>query len=672
MDAIEFEDFNVDFIRDREEIVFLLQEAAAFEHSVMCSYLYTLLTLKRSTEEGITAVELEAINRWRREIQIVAVQEMLHLSLVNNLLIALGASPNFNRPDFPVEIGRFPADYEFHLSPFNTSTIQHFVYVERPLGADVVDGAKFTKKPAYFREIRTDLLSPTHSDYPSQGHLYNSILFNLKQLSARFGEETIFAGRGHHQITAEDFPLGELNPVTDLASARAAILSIVTHGEGAPDYAADSHYARFANVAAEFRQLKAARPAFEAGRPAATNPVLTAPIRRKGATVITHPLAMRVVDIGNCIYALMCKVLAQAYGPQQQPRALKTALAGIGTGLMHAMSSVGELATTLPLKASGGRLRAGLTFELQGVLGLHVQTCVARLLAERAGEIAAAVRALPSDCALPGVAEQLERATRDLLALHAQYENNGAIVAARPLPATAAVPVVPESTARAPAETRVGTTAAHGVHSATSQDLAIAFEPRVCMHARHCVLGAADVFHAKREGAWLRPERARVEDLVGVIKRCPSGALTYQRRDGGPQEAAPAINTARILENGPYAVSADLRIEGQEPRLRATLCRCGHSKNKPFCDGAHATVGFIATGELAFVESALLEERGGPLRVNPLTHGPLQVSGNLEIISAGGKTVKRTQSAALCRCGASAKKPFCDGSHAKIGFRSDQ
>jgi len=75
---------------------------------------------------------------------------------------------------------------------------------------------------------------------------------------------------------------------------------------------------------------------------------------------------------------------------------------------------------------------------------------------------------------------------------------------------------------------------------------------------------------------------------------------------------------------------------------------------------------------LAFVESALLEERGGPLRVNPLTHGPLQVSGNLEIISAGGKTVKRTQSAALCRCGASAKKPFCDGSHAKIGFRSDQ
>jgi len=283
---------------------------------------------------------------------------------------------------------------------------------------------------------------------------------------------------------------------------------------------------------------------------------------------------------------------------------------------------------------------------------------------------------LPSTGALPGVADQLERVSRELMALHDQYENSGAVVAANPTPAKVSVPVVPESPAPAPAPatsaTRVETTAGGDVNSAQSEHIAIAFELRVCMHSRHCVLEAAGVFQANRDGAWLRPEQAHVEDLVGVIKRCPSGALTYRRLDGGPDESAPAVNTARVLENGPYALSADLRIEGQDPRLRATLCRCGQSKNKPFCDGAHASVGFVATGEPALVESAVLAQRGGALRVNPVTNGPLFVKGNLEIISVGGKTVKRAQSVALCRCGASANKPFCDGSHAKIGFRSDQ
>ena len=54
----------------------------------------------------------------------------------------------------------------------------------------------------------------------------------------------------------------------------------------------------------------------------------------------------------------------------------------------------------------------------------------------------------------------------------------------------------------------------------------------------------------------------------------------------------------------------------------------------------------------------------------PTTDGPLQVRGNMEIISGTGRVVARIESARLCRCGASNTKPFCDGSHERIGFRS--
>ncbi|MCC7344046.1 MAG: CDGSH iron-sulfur domain-containing protein, partial [Deltaproteobacteria bacterium] len=104
---------------------------------------------------------------------------------------------------------------------------------------------------------------------------------------------------------------------------------------------------------------------------------------------------------------------------------------------------------------------------------------------------------------------------------------------------------------------------------------------------------------------------------------------------------------------------------------RATLCRCGASKNKPFCDRSHVEVGFRATGEPATVESPALAERGGKLSVKPMPNGPLQVEGNLEICAASGRTVQRTTKTFLCRCGASEKKPFCDGSHKKIQFSAE-
>ena len=89
-------------IKDREELLFLLSEAAEFEHAVMCSYLFAAMSLKRSVDETLTAEELLIVTRWRRLIISVAVEEMLHLALVNNLITAFGGSGHLGRPNFPV------------------------------------------------------------------------------------------------------------------------------------------------------------------------------------------------------------------------------------------------------------------------------------------------------------------------------------------------------------------------------------------------------------------------------------------------------------------------------------------------------------------------------------------------------------------------------------------
>jgi CDGSH-type Zn-finger protein/uncharacterized Fe-S cluster protein YjdI len=200
--------------------------------------------------------------------------------------------------------------------------------------------------------------------------------------------------------------------------------------------------------------------------------------------------------------------------------------------------------------------------------------------------------------------------------------------------------------------------------------ISVFFDGRKCVHSRHCVLELPDVFRANVKGPWIDPDGADVERIAALAQRCPSGAITYERRDG-KVEGPPTINTLRVLENGPLALCADIRLIDQTGEYRATLCRCGASHNKPFCDGSHASSGFVATGEPATLDSQPLAARGGVVEIVPFKDGPLGISGNLEIISGTGRTVDRVTKAALCRCGASKNKPYCDGSHAAVGFKAD-
>ena len=125
----------------------------------------------------------------------------------------------------------------------------------------------------------------------------------------------------------------------------------------------------------------------------------------------------------------------------------------------------------------------------------------------------------------------------------------------------------------------------------------------------------------------------------------------------------------RVRENGPLAIEAELVVGGvAAPSPRATLCRCGHSANKPYCDGAHVATGFVASGEPETITVDALAVRNGPVLVEPQPNRSLKLTGNLEIISGTGRTVNTVTSVWLCRCGQSQNKPYCDGSHLAAGF----
>ena len=210
-----------------------------------------------------------------------------------------------------------------------------------------------------------------------------------------------------------------------------------------------------------------------------------------------------------------------------------------------------------------------------------------------------------------------------------------------------------------------------GVSTTKGRAVTVVFEGKRCIHARHCVLGAPDVFLANVAGPWIKPDGDTAENLLHTIRQCPSGALTYQRHDGGPEEKAPPVNLVRLRENGPLGVHADMTLKGKGKLQRATLCRCGASKNKPYCDSAHKEAKFAASGEApASADMKPLSKRDGELSIEPLPDGPLLVTGNMEIVTGTGATMARMTAAILCRCGHSKNKPFCDNSHVAAGFKA--
>ena len=198
------------------------------------------------------------------------------------------------------------------------------------------------------------------------------------------------------------------------------------------------------------------------------------------------------------------------------------------------------------------------------------------------------------------------------------------------------------------------------------EEILVSFDMKRCIHARNCFLKLPDVFDPAQR-PWVQPDNAPAEEIASIVRSCPSGALGFQYKNG-VKEAAPKINRFAVLENGPLAIAGDVSVEGAENVTRMTLCRCGLSKNKPYCDYSHVEGGFKATGEPRPQPPENIEVRGGSVSIERVANGPLKVEGNVELTTGTGSGIAKHGKAFLCRCGTSKNKPYCDGSHKASGF----
>ena len=652
---------NLDATPSREHLFHALSEAAELEHCLMCTYLYAAFSLKTGADEGLTPPQLDAVKRWRATIIDIAAQEMGHLVAVWNITAALGGAPRLGRSNFPLDPGNLPAGIVVRLAPFDPATLQHFIHLESPNGSDEPDSPAFSPERTYLRGADGPRLTPMAMDYTSVGKFYEILGEGLTRFVQTHGEKVAFCGDPSLQLASADTGLAGVEKVICLKTVLAALAAIVTQGEGAAQHSEGSHYQRFAQIRSEYEALLEQDPNFAPGFPAATNPVLRRPPRPEGRVWIEDAGAIATTDLANSLYGLMLRLLAYTYAvPAENPD--KALALDLAIGLMHALTPLAERAARLPAGPSNPHCHAGVSFiALRDAASLPAGISARRFFRERLDDLAAGALRMrdPQDARTDTAASILSGLARKAASGFDLSEP----AQSQPAAPRAAAPQEQAATA-APS-----TTTQDGIESVEAEKLTLIYEGKRCIHARHCVTWGPSVFLANVKGPWIHPDTIDAERVAEIAHVCPSGAIRYRRKDGRPDEAAPPVNLAAVREGGPYAFRGDLRVSGESIGFRATLCRCGASKNKPFCDSSHHDIGFDASGEPATgTQTEMLAVRDGQLQIDPQINGPLRIRGNLEITSGTGRMVARVTSTKLCRCGHSANKPFCDGSHTRVGF----
>lgn len=208
----------------------------------------------------------------------------------------------------------------------------------------------------------------------------------------------------------------------------------------------------------------------------------------------------------------------------------------------------------------------------------------------------------------------------------------------------------------------------------TGRELKITYDAKRCLGAQQCVHGLPAVFDGESD-PWIKPDGANAAEVVHAVCQCPTGALKAEGPEGEALERPDGENTIKVAADGPLYIRGDIGFLDPSEALvfketRVALCRCGQSKNKPFCDDSHLDVGFSHTALALEGKYGEKAAEPGPVNIEPLANGPLFITGDFKLVSSDGKIVCDGNKVALCRCGLSENKPFCDGSHKEGGFEA--
>jgi hypothetical protein len=353
-------------IDNRSAMIYTLSDAATLEHMVMCGYLFAAFSLKREESEGLSAQQLNAVQRWDRALTAVAVQEMLHLALVNNLLSAVGGPPSFDRPNFPQRSKYFPSAVQMVLLPFGEDALRHSLFLERPEGMKMEDAEALMKAPVEEKKAaQLEGMMPSHQEFSTVGHLYRGIEQGMHELAKKYGERKLFVGSRKAQATKKFFGWDQLVQVSDVESATAAIDEIIIEGEGARGDWKKAHFGRFLNVYEEYRKMRNDDPNFEPARPVVPAYVryhddITEPVVK-----ISDPFTLRVADLFNSTYEIMLQLLTRFFLHIGTTQVELEVLANTAVDVMYkGVKPLGTYLTALPVGPTLPGKNAGPAFEI--------------------------------------------------------------------------------------------------------------------------------------------------------------------------------------------------------------------------------------------------------------------------------------------------------------------
>jgi CDGSH-type Zn-finger protein len=145
-----------------------------------------------------------------------------------------------------------------------------------------------------------------------------------------------------------------------------------------------------------------------------------------------------------------------------------------------------------------------------------------------------------------------------------------------------------------------------------------------------------------------------------------------QKHQGAPR-LLEIPNEALITAGGPIQITGNITLVNEDGSIRyanhLTLCRCGSSQAKPECSGAHLDREFLHPGKFSAVSDVASSSRPSKITISLIKDGPVTFRGRLRMHNQFGQECTKMRGS-LCRCGQSANKPFCDGSHERTGFKS--
>jgi CDGSH-type Zn-finger protein len=641
----------------REELLYLLTRACELEHNLACAYLYAGYSLKTDLREGdMSEEELVAVLRWKRNLAAVAVEEMLHLGQVCNMLTAIGGAPHFARTNFPHPATAFPLGLKIALEPFSMELIERFVCYELP-----EEGVLSDERFAEFMEIRKragalengHTFERAHSsteghdiDFRTVGEFYHKI-------ESAFGAipgERLFIGDPRMQAAPNylDFPR-DLIEVSGPDTARAAIEMIVEQGESPSSDHPDAHCFVFDGIRREYAALlakaKAENRRFDPVRPLISNPVTLQSDETAQAHRITNPVSREVAGLFNSAYALMLMMLARFFAHADETEEELRLLARATLRIMASgLRPLGEALAKLPAGHAYPGKNAGPGFRFSRNIHLlaHKRAAwiyflerlcdIERGLVRLSNQDELPVEVAEATAAFESVAEMLapyipaafthairndadERSARTTIRpevdgpyivrnLRTLTNSKGETLTVEPIVALC------RCGGSAMKPFCDGTHARIGFSSAKSPDrrpdkltmyeksdgFKLLDNRGTCAHIGRCSRNLPSVFH--HPGVFVTIEGGgSTEEIIEIVRDCPSGALGYAR-DGkmyGGEAREPEIYVA---ENASYFIRGSVELEGEPMNKGANhehyaLCRCGRSKNKPFCDGTHWDSGFV-------------------------------------------------------------------------------